>query len=348
MALWAAHRLDWPEIQKLHATAQQRSQLPERNKRKLDAEVKMDWPNKRRMCSVFKGMPRTAFGDEEPWQKVPKADRPAGSAAAAAHLARENDQAAAKRALEDLLSTCSAAPVQTHLPGAKQRKRAPVLDRMARVIHGGVVDTPDGKSLMARSEWPMGADAPPVPPMKRIWFGLWEAQKYSAAFAEDREALGIKTQRWVWHVLTQHDSTIGIIALRHKLWRDDAKVRARSESGSLHCMLVVCVPQRGSALPARQPDHDIARLARMTRWCAVQTQRSAQSGLGHIPLVIPPYMPLRSLYLENAVETRWSEDHYVEAFFIDAGTIDPSKMDIRHKGIGTLHGENPVVVCIPA
>lgn len=46
----------------------------------------------------------------------------------------------------------------------------------------------------------------------------------------------------------------------------------------------------------------------------------------------------------SADATWWGEDCYLEAFFIDSGSTDPSKMRIRHTGIGTKRGPNPVVV----
>ena len=232
MGMWLANKLSWPELQKLAATAQTRADMPQRNKRKRDSELKMEWPSKGRMWAAFRGMSSEPFGDPQPQQRVPKVGRPANSAAAAAYQGRENLNAAAKRALEDLLAFGSAAPMQSHLPGAKLEQRKPLLDRMARILHGGVVETPDGTSLMARAEWPVGEEDPDLPPMLRIWFNIGEAEKYSEAFAADRKALGVKTHRWAWHLLQQHDSELEVKNIRHRLFRDDAKVRAGLQAAS--------------------------------------------------------------------------------------------------------------------
>ena len=222
-ALWLVKQLTWGELQGLDASAQARDVLPTRNKRKRDAMHKMAFPSKSRMQTVYGSMPAEPFGDPQQQERV---SRPKGSAAAAAYKEREKLQASAKRALEDLLVTGSTAPVQSNLAGVRLlQERKPVLDRMARVLHGGVVATPDGSSLMARAEWPMGADDPPVPPMLRIWYNIGEPERYSPAYAEDRKALGIQTQRWVWHLLQQHDSLLTQMAIRHKLFRDDDTVR---------------------------------------------------------------------------------------------------------------------------
>lgn len=185
---YALSGLSWPEQQELFKSAQQRNELPERNKRKRDAEIKMAWPNRSRMWEVYKGIPDEPFGDPVDEPKVPAADRPPGSAAAAAHLARENVKACA---LEDFFATGSADPVPSRLPGTKQQNRAPILSRMANLIHGGVSRAADGKTLIARAEWPLSEDAGPVPAMERIWRGLAECERVSAAFKEDRDALGI-------------------------------------------------------------------------------------------------------------------------------------------------------------
>lgn len=224
-AAFALHRLTWPEVSSLAQSAQQRASLPTRNKRKRDEDTKMAWPGRGRMRDIFKGMPEEPFGDVQQEPKVSKSDRPAGSAAAAAHRARENHRAAAKRALEDLLSTGSVEPVASRLPGTKQSKRKPILDRMANVIHGGVVTAPDGVTLMARAEWPLSEDSPIPPPMERIFRGLAECEKLSEAFAADREALHIKTKRWLWHILQLHDPKLDVFSMRPKLEREDEVVR---------------------------------------------------------------------------------------------------------------------------
>ena len=51
-----------------------------------------------------------------------------------------------------------------------------MLDRMARVLSGGLIRTPDGSLLMPRAEWPMGVDDTPTPPMLRIWYN-WRARE---------------------------------------------------------------------------------------------------------------------------------------------------------------------------
>ena len=69
--------------------------------------------------------------------------------------------------------------------------------------------------------------------------------------------------------------------------------------------------------------------------------------MGQIPLILPKYMNDKdvrwSLYLTKRIhqETFWSKEIYEQAFFVDAGTIDPSKMRIRHTGVGTKGGPQP-------
>lgn len=224
-AAYVLNHLKWPEVQALHASAQLRAALPTRNKRKRDEDTKMAWPARGRMWQVFNGLPDQPFGDMQPQPKVPAADRPNGSAAAAAHRARENRRDAAKRAVEDMLSAGSAAPVASRLPGTRQINRKPILDRMVNVIMGGVVTAPDGESLMARSEWPLDEDHPIPPVAERIFRGLGECEKLSEAFAADRASLKIKTQRWCWHILQQHDQRLDTFSMRPKLEREDESVR---------------------------------------------------------------------------------------------------------------------------
>ena len=74
--------------------------------------------------------------------------------------------------------------------------------------------------------------------------------------------------------------------------------------------------------------------------------------MGQVPLLIPKYMndkDVRESWYKTkktAAETFWSKSIYESAFFVDSGSIDPSSMKIRHKGIGTKGGPNPVVVSL--
>ena len=82
----------------------------------------------------------------------------------------------------------------------------------------------------------------------------------------------------------------------------------------------------------------------------MQTQRSAQSTTGQIPRILLKYTSDKdvrwSLYLTNRItqDTFWSKDIYEQAFFVDTCTVDPSKMRIRHTGVGTKGDPNPLVV----